>query len=389
MIHRAHNPGAVLAVALVLTVASTSTFNVLPLLTAGAAQTLGFSDRQIGVMSLAISVGAGAGAVFAGMWVRSVQWPRAAALALGGMLATNLLAMLVHRYWEFVLVQGAAGFFGSSVFCLTLTILSDRHESARTFGVANAMQVVFQVAALLAGPTLLRLAGLNGVLVMLAVLSGSSILLAPLLPTHGRIAVSERVPKALLTPATLIALLGCGAYFVNVGAFWTYIELMGQARGMTSRIVASCIAAGVSAGVLGGALAWALGDRFGRLWPVGVATFLTVGAALLLNGSFSVAAFVVSSLLYFFAWNYSLAYQLAIVNAVDSTGRGVAITSAFCLLGTAGGAGLAAAFVTPRDYHAVIWLVVVAVGLSTALFALSSLVQRHADARCDMAEGLR
>jgi predicted MFS family arabinose efflux permease len=361
-----------------MTVVGGSSLNILPLLAAAAEDTLGFSDRQSGLMSVAITVGAGAGAILAGMWVRSVPWPRAALLALGGMLAANLLAMVFHRYWAFMLVQGAAGFFGTSVLCLALTILSDRHDSARIFGVAGAIQVAYQIAALLAGPTLLRLAGLNGILAMLAAISGLTLFLAPLLPTHGRLVAAARVPTALFKPATLIGLLAFFTFFVNIGAYWTYIELMGEAQGMTSRVVANGISVGISAGIVGGALAWALGERFGRLWPIGMAALLTVVAALLLNGSFSVAAFVASGLLYFFAWNYSYPYQLAIVNEVDITGRAVAVTQGFGALGMAGGAGFAAFFVSPGDYRAVIWLATVAVCLSTALYGLSSTVHRYA-----------
>jgi len=375
---RSQDSTAVLTVALVLAVVGASTFNILPILVAGAVHTLGFSDRQIGVMSLAISICSGTSALLSGLWVRSVPWPRAAVCALGGMLAANSLAMLVHDYWAFVLMQGIGGFFGGAVFSLAMTILSDRAESARSFGIANAVQVTYQVAGLLAGPTLLRWAGLSGVLAVLAASSGLALLLVPLLPAGGRTVTSARVPKAFLKPATLIGLIGVGTFFVNAGAYWTYIELMGQAHGLTSRVVANCIAAGVSAGVLGGLLAWALGNRYGKLGPLGIAAFLTVGAALLLNGAFGVGAFVLSGLLYYFAWNYSLAYQFAMINAVDATGRGVAIAGAFGYLGAAGGAALAALFVAPGEYHAVIWLVVVAVCISTVLFVLSSAVHKYA-----------
>ncbi len=387
--HRSHNSRAVFISALLLTVVGGSTFNILPFLTAGAVDTLGFSDRQVGVMSLIISVGSGASAVLAGMWVRSAHWPRVAVFGLGGMLVTTSLAMLLHRYWTFVLLQGATGFFSTAVICLAVTILSDRHESARAFGMANAMQVVYQISALLVGPTLLRLAGLNGVLAVIAALSGLAMPLALLLPAHGRTVVSEGVSKGLLKPATVLGLLGFGLFFVNAGAYWTYVEIMGEARGMTSRLAANCIAVGVSAGILGGAAAWALGDRFGRLWPLLLSCLLTVAAALLLNGSFSVAALVLSVLLYFFAWNYAVAYQLSIVNAVDTTGRAVAITQAFAFLGAAAGAGLAALFVTPGHYQAVIWVVVVAVCLSTALFAISFAGHRYVEARFGGSEVLR
>jgi predicted MFS family arabinose efflux permease len=223
-------------------------------------------------------------------------------------------------------------------------------------------------------------AGLNGVLAILAAFSGFAMLLAPLLPAHGRTPRCAEVRMTLVRPATLIGLVGCGTFFVNAGAYWTYIELMGQAQGISSRVVADCIAAGVSAGILGGGAAWALGDRFGKLFPLGVAAFLTVAAALLLNGSFGVIAFMLSNLLYFFAWNYSLAYQFAAINAVDATGRGVAIAGAFGYLGAAGGAALAATLVAPRDYGSITWLVVLAVCLSTVLFAVSFGIHKYATA---------
>jgi len=129
---------------------------------------------------------------------------------------------------------------------------------------------------------------------------------------------------------------------------------------------------------LGGVSAWALGERLGILRPLGVAALVTLAALLLLNGSFGVGAFISSSLLYYFAWNYAVTYQLALINAVDATGRGVAIFGAFAYLGAAGGAALAALFVTPGDYDAIIWLAVLAVCLSTVLFAVSFAVHRYA-----------
>jgi predicted MFS family arabinose efflux permease len=368
---------AALVAAFIMTVVGASTFNILPLLTAGAANTLGFSDREVGVMSVAITTGASVAAVLAGAWVRAVPWSRAAAVGLAGMVAANSLAMVVHFYWIFIVVQGAAGFFGSSVFCLAMTVLSDRSESARTFGIVNAMQVAYQILALSAGPTLLRVAGLNGILGMLAALSALTIAVAPLLPARGRIATSDPVQAALFKPATLLGLVGFFAFFVNVGGYWTYIELMGQAQGLTSRTIANCMVIGISAGIVGGIAAWMLGDRFGRLWPMYVAAVLTVEAALLLKGAFGATSFIVSGLLYYSAWNYSYAYQLAIVNAVDTTGRAVAVTQAFGFLGIAAGAGLAAFFVTPGDYHAVIWLVAVFVCLSAGLLTAAVAVHRY------------
>jgi predicted MFS family arabinose efflux permease len=359
-----------------LTVVGTSIFNVLPLVTAAAADNLGFTDGQVGVLSLAITAGSGLSALFSGLWVRTFSWRRAAYLALGGMSMTTLLGMLVHQYWGIVLILGAAGACAISLLCMGLTILSDHPDSARGFGISNAMQVVYQVIAVLAGPVLMRLAGFNGVLVMLAGLSAAALLFVPILPNQGKAAASSDGSKGLLKPATLVALLAYGVSFVNAGGYWTYAELIGEAQGMTQRTVANCVAAGVAAGALGGVLAWLLGDRFGRLRPLLFGGFLTLWAAWILLGSFSVMGFVFSGALYFFAWNYVVAYQLSFVNSVDATGRAVAVMQAFAFLGAAAGAGLSAFLVTPGSYRPVMWLVVVATSVSVVLFMVSYWLHR-------------
>jgi MFS family permease len=212
-----------------LTVIGTSIFNVLPLVTAAAPDNLGFTDGQVGVLSLAITAGSGLSALFSGLWVRSVSWRRAAFLALVGMLITTLLGMLVHQYWGIVLILGAAGACAIALLCMGLTILSDHPDSARGFGISNAMQVVYQVIAVLAGPVLLRFSGINGVLAMLAALSAAALLFVPILPNQGKPAASIGGSRGLLKPATLIALLAYGISFVNAGGYWTYAELIGQA----------------------------------------------------------------------------------------------------------------------------------------------------------------
>jgi hypothetical protein len=323
-------------------------------------------------MSLAMSSGACGSALLSGLWVRSAHWPRAATVALGGMLAAIIVAMLVRGHTAFVVAQGAQGFFATAIASVGITMLSDRDNSARTFGAANAMQSLYQIAAFVGGPILLRLAGLNGILLMLAVLASVAVLFVPFLPAQGRPVPVQRNPKELLRPAPLIALIGFATYFANVGAYYTYIELIGQAHGLKPQVVANCVAIGVSAGALGGGLAWIQGEQIGRLPPLAIAAALTSISALLLVRLGGVTEFAASVALYFFAWCYSFPYQLALINAVDITGRGVAVSTAFVYLGTASGAGLAALWVTGRNYHAVSWLVLVGVTFSAALFALSS-----------------
>ena len=369
-----HSARSVLVIGVGLTVIGGAPFNILPLLTAASSEMLGFSDRQAGILSLTLSGAAGASALLASTWVRSVNWRRAAVISLSGLLGANALSMLLHAYGPFVVLQGVSGFCASAAFSLGMTMLSDRVDSARSFGVATASQVLYQVLALLAGPALLRAGGMNAVLLLMAIPSGLAMSFIPRMPARGRALPTQLLPKGLLKPATVVAIAAFGAWFVNVGGYWTYIELIGQSRGMADHVIATCMAVGLMGGVVGGALSWMLGERFGRLWPIGVASALTALSAWLLTGSSTVLPFVISALIYVFAWNFSWAYQIAMVNAVDPSGRGVAVISAFGFIGCAVGAGLAALFVHPGHYQAVIGLEILGVGSSFLLFVLSQIL---------------
>jgi predicted MFS family arabinose efflux permease len=362
---------------LALVIIGGSMFNILPLLTAGAADKLGFSTRQVGILSSILTVASGLSALLAGFWVRSLSWPRAAAIGLGGMCLCLLIALRLQGYWAFVSMQGAAAFFASAAFSLGMTIISDGHESTRGFGTAISAQAAYQIAALWAGPLLLRVSGLSGVLGLLALPAALAILLTPLLPARGR-SIAREQRSGLFRAPTLLAFAGFTVFFVGAGAYWTYIELMGQAQGFATRVIADCIALSVAAGIPGGLLASAQGRRLGSLGPLAAAGGLMLIAGLLLGTTHGVLAFGAAGILYYFAWCYSLAYQLTLVNTVDASGRAVALTGACAFFGSAAGAALAAPFVSPKDFLAVVWIVAVAACLSVGMYALASLRHQRA-----------
>jgi hypothetical protein len=361
---------------LALVVIGASMFNILPLITAGAADKLGFSAPQAGGLSSALTVASGLSALLAGVWVRSLSWVHAAGLALSGMCVSLLVALGVHGYWLFVSLQAVAAFFGSAAFSLGMTIVSDGHESARSFGVAISAQAAYQIAALWAGPLLLRGSGLDGVLLLLAVPAGLAILGTRVLPARGRV-LPPAMRGSLLRPAMLLAFAGFTLFFVGAGAYWTYIELLGQAQGITRALIADCVALSVAAGIPGGLLAAAQGARLGRLAPLVLSGAMMMTAAFLLRSAGGALVFGVAGVLYYFAWCYSLTYQFSLVNAVDVTGRAVALTGACAFFGSAGGAALAAIFVTPAGYRAVVWIAGLAACLSVAVYALAAVLHKR------------
>src|SRR5579871_738527 len=364
-------------IAAALTVVGASTYNALPLLVRGVTTALRFSPAQAGVIALVVSVGFGISGLIAGVWVRSVPWPHAAVWALCGILVANTAAGVEHAYWAFTVSLGVAGIFGGSAICLGMTILSECRDATRAFGLAISVQVAYQVALFLAGPALLKHFGLAVILAIPVLFSVLMLPFAVRLPVRGRAVVREGVTRALLKPVPSAALVAMAIFFVNVGAFWTYLELLGESRGMSAQAVANCVAAGVAAGIPGGALAWALGERFGKFSPLAFGAVVTGGSPLILLGFRGVGAFSLCLLLYFFACNCTIAYQTATLNAVDITGRAVAVSTAIAAVGSAVGSGIAALLVTPGHYENVIWIGLISALFSTILFGGVTLVSRQ------------
>ena len=132
------------------------------------------------------------------------------------------------------------------------------------------------------------------------------------------------------------------------------------------------VATGVAFGIAGALLASWLGDRRGRLLPIGLGAALTVGAVMPLLARFGVMTFVGSAIVYNFVWNLSLAFQYSTVNAVDRSGRGVAAAPAFHAAGAAAGPAVAAFLIGPGNFRPVIFLVVASVLLSYGCFQLAT-----------------
>jgi predicted MFS family arabinose efflux permease len=285
------------------------------------------------------------------------------------MLVANAASVLAGGFAAFATLQAIVGFFGGSLYSLSLTVLSDGRHPDRNFGLSLAAQVSFQVFGLLAGPAIARHGGIDALLWLFAGLCALGLVLVPMLPPHGRRAADAAAGARVLGVPILLALAGCFLFFFNVGCYWTYIELIGSAAGLSLGDLANGLALGVAFGIPGALLASWLGERRGRWLPIALSAAMTVVAATLLSGTLRLPAFVASTVLYNFAWNLSLAYQYSVVNAVDRSGRGVALAPAFHAAGGAAGPAVAALFVNEHDHGGVIWLVSASVLGSLACFS--------------------
>ena len=358
-----------MAVAILLTVVGASAFLVLPLLIGAAAEGLSLRGSQQGLLAFVLMAASAISALLAIFLVRKIHWVKLAYAALLLMLAGDIAALIVKdNFTLFLMAVTAISLGGGTVYSLALTVLSDNRTPDRMFGYSIAAQVSFQVLGLLFLPALIESGGLHKLFLFFIVVVCSGLAMSWLLPARG---LEQKVnnPFSVFTQSkVMLALMGCLFFFFNVGCFWAFIERMGNAYGFAAQTIGNSLAAGVAAGIAGALAASWQGDRLGRLKPLLLSAIATVAAALMLSVSREVAVYVAAVALYNFAWNYSLAYQYAVVASVDESGRGIAITPAFHAVGAAIGPGIAGLLISADNFIGVNALVAISVIISFLFF---------------------
>ena len=360
-----------------------ATFLLLPPFVEAAVTDLHFTEPQIGVLSALMMSGQTAANLLAAQWVRRAGWRVAATSALVGLLLANAGSMFWHAFAGFAALQCLGGFFGGSLYSLLLTVLSDSRRPDQGFAYAIGAQTMYQVVTFFAGPFLTRHGGVDAFLWLFIALCAAALLLVAWLPVHGRARTATQGGASLLRAPVLLALAGCFLFYVNVNAYWTYIERIGTAAGLGLNAVSNSLAVSNAASMGGVFLAAWLGFRRGVVMPIAVSAAVVVISVLMLLGPLPLPTYLVSAILYGNAWNLSMTYQYGTVHAVDTTRRGVALAPAFHNAGGAAGPAIAALFVTERNHDSVIWLVAVSVLASLACFALAMRLHDREAARRD------
>ena len=199
-------------------------------------------------------------------------------------------------------------------------------------------------------------------------MTGTGLLFGGYMPVSGKETPAFSFNGLFRQRKAMLALCGCLFFFFNVGCIWGYLERIGSAADFSAQALGNGLAFGVSIGMVGALTASWQGTRTGRVVPLVIGTIGTVMAVAALVPEASLAIFVPALALYNFAWNYSLAYQYAVVAAADDSGRCIAAAPAFHAAGGAIGPAVAAMLITPGSLLAVNVLAAASVLVSLVLF---------------------
>jgi len=353
-----NNISAILSVS-VLGVVGSIVFLLLPMLIGAFTNGLSLDTRQVGLLGSADMIGMFIAAVVATLWIRRWNWRVVAVMSCALLITFHSLSGFVQSFAPLFLIRVAAGFAGGSLMSIALTSLGDTRKPDRYFALFIAGQLMLGALALWLFPGFLAQFGLRGVFTGLAIVVLAVSLFIPFIPQQGRVieTTSRPIPTGHVSAGAdcrvmlpgVMALLACFAFNMGIMAVWVYLERLGNGAGLEPSFIGYALSLSLLAALCGALLAAALADRFGRVIPLLITIMIQLIALVLLTGDLTANTFLAGVILFSFAWNFPVAYQLAITVSMDVSGRLVVLFLSAVKLGYAAGAAVAALLIVQSE----------------------------------------
>jgi DHA1 family inner membrane transport protein len=267
----------------------------------------------------------------------------------------DLLTVRLNGDGAFAATRALAGLLEGVLVWVTTSVIVRTATPDRLAAIFLASQTLAQaaVAALLASVVIPR-NGWPGGFVVLAVLSGALVALAPALRPGLRPLQAEDASPPLRSPATWFTFAIVLAQMASIGALWAYLDPLGRNIGLTGPQVGILISAVLLLQVIGGSTAAGVVRRLPAPAILLATSLLLAGVTAALHTQPPALLFCALCGLFGFVWLFRMPFQVSLAFSADPAGRVAVLVPALQLLGSAFGPLLASLlFVTDDDAHSV------------------------------------
>ena len=308
---------------LFMTLVGYSVLVALPAINSAWVDQLGFTDVQVNRVASADLLGLFIGAVLTSALIR--RWNRQGLTYLGIALAigANALCTQYVDYQTTLLLRLVAGLGAGFYTAVAVAGLGAHSRPREAF---NWMLLAFAISQFLELQLIPHLS-MNGIYLFFIATYVITLPFVRLIPT---VTVPAPVPESVshnTQRPTLLAWVGIGAIviaYINIGAYWSNIELAAEAAGLDGDWAAQVIAWCVLLSFGGCFTAMWILKKFDYDRPLLLTFFLMVLAVGLLALDFTAALFVFSVAMFNFLWIFIDVYQMGGVSVADRSGSAAA-----------------------------------------------------------------
>lgn len=353
--------------------------NIMPAIVDGLTEGLGYTAQQAGNVGSANVYGAAVGALLIVFLVKRLLWRPTAYALLVGLMAMDLLSMLIMDPVAMTAFRFAYGLFGGALVGVGFSVIARMLNPDRTFGVLLLVQFGLGGLGNLYLPRLVPQFGVDVLFLSLIAFSLVTLMMVPFLPDYAvqekekseQVQGNQRI-RVLPLALTLVALFMFQAG--NMGLF-AFIIGLGRSYSLDIDFITWTLAASGWIGIVGAVLVIVLHTTYGRLLPLVGAMVLTAIGIWVLHFSNDASIFFVANCGMGITWAFVIPYLLGLCAEFDKAGRMAALGGFASKMGLASGPLVAGKLLGDEDYSLLINLSVVAIIISMVACIVPAFVQ--------------
>ncbi len=329
----------------------------IPVISTAWVTLLGFSEVEVGRVAGADLGGLSAGAILVSLVVARFNRRYLAAAGVALAVLANALCTVFVDYEQVLWLRVLAG-VGSGIYtAIAVTTLGGSSRPARAF---NMLLFAFAFSQALEMHVLPQLS-MNGIYIVFIV---CYLITLPFLgwipprPVPGPALTepsSEDAGERPLSPAVLwLCLAAIFVTYINIGAYWTYIELASLAAGVAEDWIGRILVWASFLSIAGCLFATIVSNRFGLAQPLLLSLVIMAWIVGMLSTGINSSNILMSVFMFNFLWIFIDVYQMATVANVDPSGRFTSLMPGAQGLGQIVGPNLAASLLAANlGYNAV------------------------------------
>ncbi len=337
-----------LAVGLYMSIVGYSVLAGIPVISTAWSTLLNFSDVEVGRVAGADLGGLSAGAVLAALLVARFNRRSLVVFAVAGAIAANVACIFFQDYGSTLVLRFLAGAASGVSTGIAVATLGGRKHAARAFN-----YLLFSFAFIQAGEMyLLPKMTMPQIYTAFACSYIPILFLLRWIPAHPD-ALTKAVSKEGSDDARArgvdvpnfipwLCLIAMALTYINIGAYWTYIELAASDAQLDEEWVGNVLVWVSFFSVLGCLVATVLSDRFGLARPLLATLMLHAATAAMLMNGITEPKFFISLYAFNFLWIFVDVYQMGSVANLDGSGRFASLIPAAQGLGQILGPNMAA-----------------------------------------------
>jgi len=317
-----------IAAAVIISIVGNAVFIGMPMLVGSMAETLGFNEQQLGWLASADLMGIFVASVVASLMVNRLNRQMLAYIGITVAIAANFASTVFHAFELLFITRIISGLGGGLCYALGVATLAGTHHTARNFSILLFGLVAVNALELYTFPAISDAWGVNGIFRFFCIAFVLTYFFVHWLPSSNKEANKEKATnKNHLNGVEIprwvpwFCLVAVAFVYINVGAFWAFIERLGVDANLSDDFISNTLALGTLFTLTGCVIATWMSNRYGQSKPLIAAFILMTSILFLLAFKVNAMSYVIAATVFNFCWLFIDVYQLGTIGNIDHTGR--------------------------------------------------------------------